>query len=471
MSSGKSGQGPYIAIDLKSYYASVECVERGLDPLTTNLVVADNTRTDKTICLAVSPSLKAKGVPGRPRLFEVKQILLDHKMRTGEEVRYITAMPRMAKYIEVSAKIYSIYLNYVSPQDIHVYSIDEVFIDARPYLKLYRMSAHELALTMVRDVLSQTGITATAGIGTNLYLAKIAMDIVAKKMPADADGVRIAELDEISYRKQLWDHLPLSDFWQVGSGTVRRLASAGLMTMGDIARCSLGSPSDFYNENELYRLFGVNAELLIDHAWGLEPCTMADIKGYTTSSKSLGIGQVLPRNYSCAEARIIVREMLEQLVYDLVDKELLTDAIVLHIGYDHSNVRGGYRGQTKVDHYGRAYPRSAHGTAGLGALTSSLSAITDAVMCLFDRIVDSRLAIRRVNVAAIRVAREAETAPQLDLFTDLREKEQELHLQKAIIGLQKRYGKNVILKGHDFLTGATTRERNGQIGGHRASYG
>ena len=466
-----TAHGPYIAIDLKSYYASVECVERGLDPLTTNLVVADNTRTDKTICLAVSPSLKAKGVPGRPRLFEVKQILLDHRRKTGEEVHYITAMPRMARYIEVSAKIYSIYLGYVSPEDIHVYSIDEVFIDARPYLKLYHMSAHALALTMVRDVLAQTGITATAGIGTNLYLAKIAMDIVAKKMPADPDGVRIAELDEISYRKLLWDHLPLTDFWQIGSGTVRRLASAGLATMGDIARCSLGTRTDFYNENTLYKLFGVDAELLIDHAWGLEPCTMADIKNYRTSSKSLGIGQVLPRNYKYEEARIIVREMLEQLVYDLVGKELLTDAIVLHIGYDHSNVGSGYRGQTKVDRYGRSYPRSAHGTANLGTPTSSLSSITDAVMCLFDQIVDSRLSVRRVNVTAIRVTPETDVAPQLDLFTDFREKEKEHHLQKAIIKLQKRYGKNVILKGHDFQTGATTRERNGQIGGHRAAYG
>ena len=463
--------GPYIAIDLKSYYASVECVERGLDPLTTNLVVADSSRTDKTICLAVSPSLKAKGVPGRPRLFEVKQILQDLQLRTGEEVHYITAMPRMARYIQVSAQIYSIYLRYVSPQDIHVYSIDEVFIDARPYLRLYHMSAHELALTMVRDVLAQTGITATAGIGSNLYLAKVAMDIVAKKMPADADGVRIAELDEIRYRRLLWEHLPLTDSWMVGSGTVRRLASAGIFTMGDIARCSLGGPRDCRSEETLFRLFGVNAELLIDHAWGLEPCTMADIKGYKTSSKSLGIGQVLPRTYRYEETRIIVREMLEQLVYDLIDKELLTDAIVLQIGYDHSNVGGGYRGATKVDHYGRRYPRSAHGTASLGAPTASITAITDAVMCLFDRIVDRNLAARRVNVTAIRVAREQEVAPQMDLFTDARAREQEVRLQKAIIGLRKRYGKNIVLKGHDFQEGATTRERNGQIGGHRAAYG
>ena len=471
METGCTAQGPYIAIDLKSYYASVECVERGLDPLTTNLVVADNTRTDKTICLAVSPSLKAKGVPGRPRLFEVNQILLDHRLRTGETVRYITAMPRMAKYIEVSARIYSIYLNYVSPEDIHVYSIDEVFIDARPYLKLYRMSAHELALTMVRDVLNQTGITATAGIGTNLYLAKIAMDIVAKKMPADRDGVRIAELDEEGYRRQLWSHLPLKDFWQVADGTTRRLQSVGIHTMGDLARCSMAGPGDYPNEDTLFRLFGIDAEILIDHAWGLESCTMADIKRYRTSSKSMSIGQVLARNYRYEETRIIVREMLEQLVYDLVDKAVLTDGIVLHIGYDYSNVRGGYRGESRVDMYGRTYPRSAHGTAKLGTLTSSLSAITEAVMVLFDRIVDPSLSVRRVNLAAIRVVREEDAAPQLDLFTDYETKEREKHLQKAIIGLQKRYGKNVLLKGHDFLEGATTRERNGQIGGHRASYG
>ena len=471
METAQRGQGPYIAIDLKSYYASVECVERGLDPLTTNLVVADNTRTDKTICLAVSPSLKAKGIPGRPRLFEVNQILLDHKLRTGETVHYITAMPRMAKYIEVSAKIYSIYLDYVSPEDIHVYSIDEVFIDARPYLKLYGMTAHELALTMVRDVLSQTGITATAGIGTNLYLAKIAMDIVAKKMPADRDGVRIAELDEEGYRRQLWDHLPLKDFWQIAGGTTRRLQSVGIRTMGDIARCSLGGPGDYLNEDLLFKLFGVDAELLIDHAWGLESCTMADIKGYKTSSKSMNIGQVLARNYKYEETRIIVREMLEQLVYDLVDKSLLTDAIVLHVGYDYTNVRGGYRGESRVDMYGRAYPRSGHGTAKLGTLTSSLSEITKAVMVLFDRVVDPSLAVRRVNISAIRVVREEDAAQQMDLFADFETQAKEKHLQKAILGLQKRYGKNVLLKGHDFQEGATTRERNAQIGGHRANYG
>ncbi len=460
--------GTYIAIDLKSYYASVECVERGLNPLTTNLVVADESRTDKTICLAVSPALKAHGIPGRPRLFEVKQKLQEIKARTGQEITFITAAPRMAKYIAISTKIYSIYLKYVAPEDIHVYSIDEVFIDVRSYLKLYQMDAHGLAMRMVRDVLAQTGITATAGIGTNLYLAKIAMDIVAKKQPADADGVRIAELDEKSYRELLWDHLPLTDFWQIGAGTVRRLGSIGLYTMGDIARCSLGRKSDFYNEDLLFKHFGVNAELLIDHAWGVEPCTMQDIKRYRPSSRSVGIGQVLQRAYSHRETEIIVREMTEQLVYDLIDKGLLTDAIVLHIGYDKENVSKDYRGETKVDVYGRRCPRSAHGTASLGTPTSSLSIIMNAVLELFQRITDSHLTARRVNITAIRVVKETEVPLQMDLFTDYHAMEQEKNLQKAILSLQKRYGRGVILKGHDYQEGATTRERTHQIGGHRA---
>ena len=446
---------PYICIDLKSFYASVECVERGLDPLRANLVVADASRTDKTICLAVSPNLKSKGVPGRPRLFEVNQILAERKIRTGEDVKYITAVPRMAKYIEVSSNIYSIYLRFIAPEDIHVYSVDEVF-------------AHELALTMVREVLKQTWITATAGIGTNMYLAKVAMDIVAKKMPADKDGVRIAELDENSYRELLWDHLPLTDFWQVGAGTVRRLASAGLYTMGDIALCSMGGRGEYQSEDTLYRLFGVNAELLIDHAWGIEPCTMSDIKGYRTSSTSLGIGQVLSRAYEYAQTRIIVKEMTEQLVYSLIDKAVLTDGIVLHIGYDRSNVTADYHGPVKLDHYGRKIPYSAHGTAKLGAPTSSLRIIMDGVMDLFDRIVDPALYARRVTITAIRVLEEREVPMQLDLFADTRSLEQEKSLQKAILRLQKRYGKSVILKGHDYQEGATTRERNAQIGGHRA---
>ena len=460
--------GTYICIDLKSFYASVECVERGLDPLTANLVVADESRTDKTICLAVSPALKAYGIPGRGRLFEVKQKLLEIKALTGKEINFITAMPRMAKYIQVSSDIYEIYLKYIAPEDIHVYSIDEVFIDARAYLKLYGMSAWELAMTMIRDVLQQTGITATAGIGTNLYLAKIAMDIVAKKQPADADGVRIAALDEQLYKELLWEHQPLTDFWQIGHGISKKLASKGLYTMGDIARCSLGKKTDFYNEDLLFKLFGVNAELLIDHAWGVEPCTMADIKNYRPSSNSTGIGQVLTRPYTYAETKIIVREMTEQLVLDLVEKELVTDAIVLHIGYDRENVGRSFQGEVKTDFYGRQIPRSAHGTATLGTPTSSGSAIMAAVLDLFEHIIDPGLTARRVNVTAIRVLPEDSVPPQLDLFTDTRAAEQEKSLQRAMLRLRKRYGKNAVLRGHDLQEGATAIQRNSQIGGHRA---
>lgn len=461
-------QGNYICIDLKSFYASVECVDRGLDPMTTNLVVADESRTDKTICLAVSPSLKAYGVSGRARLFEVKQRLREVKALTGEEVHYITAMPRMARYIEVSSDIYEIYLKYVAPEDIHVYSVDEVFIDVAPYRKLYGMDAREMAMTMVRHVLRATGITATAGIGTNLYLAKIAMDIVAKKTPADADGVRIASLDEQSYRRLLWDHEPLTDFWQIGGGISRRLREKGIRTMGDIARCSLGGPRDFYNQELLYKLFGINAELLIDHAWGVESCTMADIKSYRPSSNSVTSGQVLTRPYAYEEAMIIVREMTEQLVLDLVDKELVTDAIVLHLGYDRENVDKGYRGQIVTDHYGRGVPRSAHGTANLGTYSSSSHAIMDAVLKLFREITDPELTVRRVNVSAIRLQREDSVAPQLDLFQDMEAAEKEKSLQRALLKLQKRYGKNAVLKGHDLQEGATKIERNSQIGGHRS---
>ena len=460
-------QGRYICIDLKSFYASVECVERGLDPMTTNLVVADETRTDKTICLAVSPALKAYGIPGRARLFEVKQRLEEVKARTGRTVTYITAMPRMGKYIEISSDIYEIYLKYVSPEDIHVYSIDEVFIDCRGYLKLYGMTPHELAITMIRDVLKKTGITATAGIGTNMYLAKIAMDIVAKKSPAGADGVRIAELDERRYKELLWDHRPLTDFWQIGHGTEKRLASKGLYTMGDIARCSLGKKGEFYSEELLYQMFGINAELLIDHAWGIEPCTMADIKGYKPSSNSLGIGQVLIRPYAYGEAELILREMTEQLVLNLVEKGLVTDAIVLHIGYDRENTGAGFKGQRIVDHYGRAIPRSAHGTANLGSHVSSHKIIMEGVLKLFSEIVDENLTVRRVNIAAIRVLGEETVPRQMDLFADQEELEKEKSLQKALIQIQKRYGKNTVLRGHDLQEGATKIERNGQIGGHR----
>ena len=365
-------QGTYICIDLKSFYASVECVARNLDPLTTNLVVADEARTDKTICLAVSPSLKsAYGLPGRARLFEVKERLREAQARTGQEIPLIIAQPHMSKYIQASADIYALYLKYIAPEDIHVYSIDEVFIDCAKYLRLYGMTARTLAATMIRDVLATTGITATGGIGTNLYLAKIAMDIVAKHSPADAGGVRIAELDETHYRRLLWDHQPLTDFWQIGSGTVRRLASRGLYTMGDIARCSLGKRSDFYNEDLLFQLFGVNAELLIDHAWGVEPCTLEDIKHYQPSSTSVGSGQVLHMPYSFAKAELVVREMTEALVLDLVDKALMTEAIVLHVGYE--AVDRDYAGPTKRDFYGRRLPKSAHGTASLGTATSSTS--------------------------------------------------------------------------------------------------
>ena len=460
--------GAYICIDLKSFYASVECVERGMDPLTTNLVVADESRTDKTICLAVSPSLKAYGVSGRGRLFEVKQRLREVKALTGEEVTFIIAKPRMGKYIEVSSDIYEIYLKYIAPEDIHVYSVDEVFIDCSKYLKLYGMTPRELAMTMVRDVLRNTGITATAGIGTNMYLAKIAMDIVAKKSPADRDGVRIAELDELSYRELLWEHTPLTDFWQIGHGISKRLESKGIYTMGDIARCSLGKKGEFYNEDLLFSLFGVNAELLIDHAWGIEPCTMADIKSYKPSSNSVGIGQVLTRPYTYEEAKIIVKEMTEQLVLDLVDKKLVTDAIVLHIGYDRENTGVGFKGERTLDHYGRSIPRSAHGTAKLGSHISSSNAIMEAVLQLFEEILDENLTVRRVNVAAIRVLPEDSVPTQMDLFTDNRAVEQEKSLQRTMLQLQKRYGKNTVLKGHDFQEGATKIERNAQIGGHKA---
>lgn len=459
-------QGNYICIDLKSFYASVECVDRGLDPLKARLLVADASRTEKTICLAVSPALKAYGIPGRGRLFEVKQRIREIKAATGQEIDFIVAPPRMARYMEVSTRIYGIYLKYIAPEDMHVYSVDEVFIDCSRYLKLYGMTPRELTRRMLKDVLTQTGITATAGIGTNLYLAKIAMDIVAKKAPADRDGVRMAELDEGQYRELLWSHQPLTDFWQIGSGTVKRLAGKGLYTMGDIARCSLGRREDFYNEELLFRLFGVNAELLIDHAWGIEPCTMEDIKSYRPTSHSNGIGQVLSRPYTWEETRIIVQEMLEQLVFQLVNDGLATDAIVLHVGYDRENV--SYQGECVTDHYGRRIPRSAHGTANLGGYTALGSRILPAVMTLFREIVDPKLTVRRVNVAAIRVLEEKNVPEQLDLFQDSTGAAREKQLQWAVLGLRKRYGNNAILKGMDFLQGATTMQRNEQIGGHKA---
>lgn len=511
----------YIAIDLKSYYASAECADRNLNPLTTNLVVADLSRTEKTICLAVSPSLKAYGIPGRARLFEVVEKVkevnarrltkaaAEHKAlyRDGKavfsgssfdaaalaedptlEVSYLVAPPRMARYEELSAAIYGIYLKYIAPEDILVYSIDEVFMDVTGYLKLYHMTAHELAMTMVREVLYTTGITATAGIGSNLYLAKVAMDIVAKHTAPDRDGVRIAELDEMSYRRQLWTHTPLTDFWRVGPGYQKKLHQIGLYTMGDIARCSLGGPEEFHNEDRLYRLFGVNAETLIDHAWGWEPCTMADIRAYAPESHSLSTGQVLPTPYSFENARLIVMEMTDSLVLDLVEKGLCTRQIVLVIVYDRESLaRPGihYTGELDVDHYGRKIPRTARGTASLGEYSSSTREITEAVLELYDRIVNRDLLIRRVNLAAEQVRYEAELSQeesgdgQLSLFASSdpveqqkaeqkarREKEQ--NLQKAILNVRSRYGKNALVKGMNLEEGAREMERNNTIGGHKA---
>lgn len=502
----------YIAIDLKSFYASVECMERGLDPLTTNLVVADTSRTEKTICLAVSPSLKAYGIPGRARLFEVVQKVkevnaarlrkapgrafsgvsfsdTELKSSPGISLDYIVAPPRMAYYIAYSTRIYNIYLKYIAPEDIHVYSIDEVFIDATDYLNTYNLSARELAAEMILDVLKTTGVTATAGIGTNLYLCKIAMDIQAKRVPVDQNGVQIAELDEMSYRRLLWSHRPLTDFWRLGKGYAKKLEEQGLFTMGDIAKCSLGKPTDYYNEDLLYKLFGINAELLIDHAWGWEPCTIADIKAYKPSTNSLGSGQVLQCAYTFDKAKLIVREMTDLLVLDLVDKRLVTDQLVLTVGYDIENltnpqIKKSYHGAITTDHYGRAVPKSAHGTANLGRQTSSTKLILDAVTELFERIVDKNLLIRRVNITANHVVDEAtvqktDNFEQLDLFTDyaaVRAKKEaeeaelarEKRMQKAMLEIKKKHGKNAILKGMNLEEGATTVDRNKQIGGHKA---
>ena len=456
-----SRPGPYIAIDLKSFYASVECVERGLDPLTANLLVADESRTDGTICLAVSPALKALGVPGRPRLFQAKQKIAEAEARLRRKIDYIIAPPQMAKYLETSATIYGVYLKYIAPVDIHPYSIDEVFVDAAPYLGHMQMTAHELASTLIRDVLRTTGITATAGIGDNLYLAKIAMDIVAKKAKADPDGVRIAELDERKYKELLWDHLPLTDFWQISRGTAGRLARIGVSTMGDLAQMSL------YDEPSLYRIFGVDAEILVDHAWGLESVTMADIKSYRPSSTSLSSGQVLARPYPFAQTRLVIAEMTEQLMLELLEKRLTAEAIVLHVGYDKENCeKGDYRGLTKPDYLGRKIPVPAHGTASLGGPTSSTSRGLEAVLKLFDTIVDRKLTARRLNISAIRVAKESDIPMQFDLFSDYAREERERNLSRAIIAMHRKYGKNAVLRGHDLLEGATQIERNGQIGGH-----
>lgn len=448
----------YIAIDLKSFYASVECVERGLDPLKARLVVADPTRTEKTICLAVTPALKAYGIPGRARLFEVYQ-----KTRPLH-IDFVIAPPQMAHYMEVSSKIYSIYLKYIAPEDIHVYSIDEVFIDATDYLKTYSCTAHELAMRMIRDVLANTGITATAGIGSNLYLAKVAMDIEAKHQEADADGVRIAELDEMSYREKLWTHTPLTSFWRVGRGIAAKLEASGIFTMGDLARASLNQGWEEY----LYKMFGVNAELLIDHAWGYEPCTMKEIKAYKPSTNSISSGQVLSCPYDFEKGKLIVREMTDLLVLDLVEKGVQTNQIVLNISYD--SAVDGYKGQLVSDYYGRSVPKPAHGSANLGRHTSSATVIQEAVMALYDQIVDSRLSIRRVNVTANSLLSESESAGvQLDLFAEeVVDDEKERRQQEAILSIRKKFGKNAILKGMNFEDGATTRERNEQIGGHKS---
>lgn len=492
----------YLAIDLKSFYASSECVSRGLDPLTTNLVVADLSRTEKTICLAVTPSLKAYGISGRARLFEVIQRVKEvnaQRLREAPgrqfagsssnarelqenpslELDYIVAPPHMGHYMEVSAQIYSIYLKYVAPEDIHPYSIDEVFIDATPYLETAGMNAREFAGTIIQDVLQATGITATAGIGTNLYLAKVAMDIVAKHVQADKDGVRIAKLDEKSYRRLLWDHRPLTDFWRVGRGYAAKLEAHGMRTMGDVARCSI------QNEDLLYKLFGVNAELLIDHAWGWEPATIADIKAYKPEHKSVGSGQVLKEPYNFDKGRLIVREMADLLSLDLVDKGLLTGQLTLTVGYDMESLRdGSYTGEVSTDHYGRKIPKHAHGTVNLDRQTSSTKTITDAVLGLYERAVNPKLLIRRVYLTAEKVVPERlanqDRAPeQMDLFTDYRAEEEkraaedaalarERRRQQAILRIQKKYGKNAILKGMNLEDGATTIERNGQIGGHKA---
>lgn len=456
-------QSIYACCDLKSFYASVECVDRGLDPLSTNLVVADETRSDGTICLAVTPSLKALGVPGRPRLFEVKQKLQEIENRTGKKVDYITAMPRMARYLEVSSTIYGIYLKYLAAQDIHIYSVDEAFMDLTPYLHLYGKSAHELVVSIIRDVLWNTGITATGGIGTNLYLAKIAMDITAKHLPADKDGVRVAELDEQSFREKLWDHQPLTDFWQIGPGISNRLAKMGVHTMGDLARLSLTA------EDALYREFGVDAEILVDHAWGIESCGMAEIKAYKPCTKSLASGQVLPRAYSYEEGRIAVKEMTEQVVLGLVEQGYVAEGVTLYVGYQILSKEGlsGYHGPVKVNHYGRKVPPSVHGTGKLDGPTASLSRISEAVLKLYDKLVDKELEVRRMSIAAIRLSPADEIPAQTSLFVEQQDDEREISLMKTTICLHKRFGKNSVVKGMDLFEAGTTRERNNQIGGHR----
>jgi len=458
-----SEQLRYIALDLKSYYASVECVYRGLDPLKALLLVADETRSDQTICLAVSPALKALGVPGRPRLFEAKQKIREAEARLRTKLDVIIAPPRMAAYIRQSAEIYKLILNYVAPMDVHVYSIDECFIDAAGYLHAYHGSAHEMAMTIIRDILKNTGITATVGIGTNLYLAKVAMDIVAKRAPADKDGVRIAELTEQDYREKLWQHKPLTDFWMIGSGTANRLEKLGITSMGDLAQYSL------YDEEWLYKVFGINAELLIDHAWGIETTTMRDIKAYRPSSNSLSTGQVLPRPYTFAEGRVIVQEMSDLLCLDLCKKGLLTESVTMYIGFDHTSLDRGWRGPCHIDYYGRIVPNHAKGTARFRQGTNAAPEISAGILGLYEdpRRVDRALLVRRVGLCANQVTQDPGTV-QLDLFTDHEKQERDKKLQLALLELKRRYGKNAVLRGMNYLEGATMRERNLQVGGHRA---
>ena len=495
----------YAAIDLKSFFASVECVQRGLDPLGVNLVVADSSRTEKTICLAVSPALKAYGIPGRARLFEVVRKVrdvnrqrrknapngtfkgksfVDEELKNDPalEVGYIVAVPRMGKYVETSRKIYEIYKQYVSEDDIIVYSIDEVFIDLTDYLKIYKLTARSLVMKMIKHILSETGITATAGIGTNLYLCKIAMDVEAKKIPPDENGVRIAELDEISYRKKLWDHKPITDFWRVGAGYAERLAAQGLRTMGDIARCSLGSQSDYYNEELLFKIFGVNAELLIDHAWGYEPCTIKDVKAYKPSVNSLSSGQVLQEPYPFEKARLIVKEMADFLAMDLFEKRLVTNQIVIDIVYDAENLSRpeiNYNGEVKEDRYGRKMPAAAHGSHNLGKFTSSTAVLVEEFDKLFGKTANHDLLVRKLNLCASftldeKTAAENRAAEQISFFDDAsataseeEKTEKERKRQEAVLEIRKKYGKNAMLKGMNFEQGATGKSRNKQIGGHK----
>ncbi len=488
----------YIAIDLKSFYASVECQLRGLDPLTTNLVVADESKTDKTICLAVSPSLKQYGIGGRARLFEVRQKVRQINQERKEKIHYqkfvgssmnatelkdpyleldfLAAPPQMATYIEYSTRIYNIYLRYISKDDIHVYSIDEVFIDVTDYLKIYEMNAHDFARMLIQQVLKETGITATAGIGDNLFLSKVAMDIVAKHIPADRDGVRIAELDEMSYRKLLWTHRPLTDFWRIGKGTENRLAKVGIYTMGDIARCSLGKFTDYYNEDLLYQIFGINAELIIDHAWGYESCTLKDIKAYQPTMHSYNVGQVMTSPHDYESTKIVIKEMCEELSLKLIENHKNTDRIGLMVGYDISSMTDDYEGEVVVDWYGRVLPKQMSGMVVLKQRTSTISMLTKAAMDIYEARINKKLKTRRINLYAPNLKDDScleYEFTQTDLFDSSStlpkvDVTKEKNIEQAILEIKRRYGKNAIVKGMDLTEGATTKQRNEQIGGHKA---